>query len=293
VQTAGRVVQGSSFTATASAPSGALCALSVRYAGGSRQKGLKPARAAGGHASWTWQVALQTRAGAGKMTVSCGRFGRAVQTLIVVGQLVPPKIAVVKDGFSVRPHQFGGGSDVSYGVVLRNSSPNADALNVNVLVNFVLANNALLGSQSTSISVLRAGSTYALGTSMSFPGAAPVARLEVVVQVKGKQVADHHEPSLANVVIEPDLINPNFVGNVAGEMINTDPRLTLQNAQLSAVIFDKDGNVVGGGNGGLFFTLPSGTRAVFKLASGFNAIPMARAASVVLSVTPSWKQPGA
>jgi hypothetical protein len=226
------------------------------------------------------------------MIASCGRAGRAVRSLIVVGQLVPPRISVVRDGFSVRPHDYGSGSDVSYGVILRNSSPNADALNVNVLVNFVLANSKLLGSQSTNISVLRAGSTYALGTSMTFPGAAPIARLEVVVQVGDKQSATRREPTIANVVIEPDQSKPQFLGDVAGEVINTDARMTLQNAQLSAVVFDKDGNVVGGGNGGLYFTLPSGTRAVFKLTSGFAAVPTVKAASVVVSVVPTWKQPG-
>jgi hypothetical protein len=292
VQTAGRVVQGSSFTATVSAPNGALCALTVRYAGGSRQAGLKPARATAGHVSWSWRVALQTRAGAARMTASCGRLGRAVQTLIVVGQLVPPKIAVLEDGFSVRPHDFGGGSDVSYGVVLRNRSRNADALDVNVLVNFVLPDNRLLGSQSSSIAVLRAGATYALGASMGFPGAAPIARLEVVVQVGGKQVASTREPAVANVVLEPDQSKPQYLGDVAGELINTDAKRTLQNAQLSAVVLDRAGNVVGGGNGSSFYSLPPATRVLFKLTSGFNAIPTANAASALVSVIPSWKQPG-
>jgi hypothetical protein len=292
VQTPERVVKGNAITAGVAAPAGALCSLSVRYAGGSRQKGLQPTHAVGGRASWSWTVGLHTKAGAARMTASCGRAGRAVRTLIVVGQLVPPRIAVLKDGFSVRPHDYGAGSDVSYGVILRNSSPNADAVNVNVLVNFVLGNSKLLGSQSTNISLLRAGSTYALGTSMTFPGAAPIVRLEVVVQVGDKQAATRRQPAIANVVIEPDQSKPQFLGDVAGEVINTDARMTLQNAQLSAVVLDKDGNVVGGGNGGLFFQLPSGTRAVFKLTSGFGAVPTAKAASTVVSVVPTWKQPG-
>jgi hypothetical protein len=292
VQTPARVVQGNPISVSVSAPSGALCSLSVRYAGGSRQKGLQPARAAGGRASWSWKVGFGTKAGPARMVVSCGRAGHAVRTLIVVGQLVPPRISVVKDGFSVRPHDFGSGSDVSYGVILRNRSPNADAVNVNVLVNFVLANNKLIGSQSSNISLLRAGSTYALGMSMGFPGAAPIARLEVVVQVEDKQPTSRHQPSIANVVIEPDQSKPQWVSDLAGEVINTDSKLTLQNAQLSAVVFDRAGNVVGGGNGGSGFVLPPGTRAIFKLSSGFNAIPTQDAASALVSVIPSWKQPG-
>lgn len=289
VGTPGRVVQGNPITVTVAAPSGALCSLSVRYRDGSKQKGLAPARALGGRATWTWNVGVHTKAGTGRMTASCGRAGRATRSLVVVGQLIPPTIAIEKDGFSVRPHDYASGSDVSYGVILRNRSPNADALNVNVLVNFVMANNKLLGSKSTNLSVLRAGSSYALGDTMTFPAAAPIARLEIVVQIGDRQAATKRIPAIANVVIEPDQFKPTWVGDIAGELINTDARLTLQNAQLSAVVFDKQGNVIGGGNGSSFFALPPGTRSVFKLTFGFNAIPTAQANSAFVSVVPSYK----
>jgi len=292
VNTPQRVVQGSQISVTVAAPAVALCSLAVRYHGGSRQKGLKATRAVGGHASWTWRVGIRTSAGTGRMTATCGGR-RATRSLVVVGQLIAPKISVIKDGFSVRPQDFGGGSDVSYGVILRNRSPNVDAVNVNVLVNFVLPNHKLLGSQSTNIALLRAGSKYALGANMSFPGAAPIARLEVVVQIGARQPTSRHVPAVANIVIEPDQFKPNWVGDVAGELINTDPKLTLQNAQLSTVVLDRAGGVIGGGNGSSFFTLPPGTRAVFKLTSGFNAIPMANAATAVVSVIPSWQFPPA
>src|SRR5712692_10009767 len=292
VQLPGRVVQGNQVTATVAAPSGRSCVLTVRYGNGDRQQGLQRVRAAGGRASWTWRVPLSAQAGLAKVTASCGGAGSAARSLIVVGQLIPPKISVVKDGFSIRPHDYGSGTDVSYGVILHNASSNADAVNVNVLVNFVLADNKLLGSQSSNLQLLRAGSSYALGANMGFPGAAPIARLEVVVQIGGKQPTSPHQPATANVVIEADQFKPDWVGDVAGELVNVDPKLTLQNASLSAVVFDKAGNVIGGGNGSSSFSLPPGTRAVFKLTSGFNAIPTAKADSASVSVIPSWKQPG-
>src|SRR5947209_4643387 len=279
VQLPGRVVQGNQITATVAAPSGRSCVLSVRYGDGDRQQGLQRVRAAGGRASWTWRVPLSAHAGLAKVTASCGGAGTASRSLIVVGQLIPPKISVVKDGFSIRPHDYGSGTDVSYGVILHNASSNADAVNVNVLVNFVLADNKLLGSQSTNLQLLRAGSSYALGANMTFPGGAPIARLEVVVQIGGKLPTSAHQPAIANVVVEADQFKPDWVGDVAGELVNVDPKLTLQNASLSAVVFDKAGNVIGGGNGSSSFTLPPGTRAVFKLTSGFNAIPTAKADS--------------
>jgi hypothetical protein len=290
VNTPQRVVQGSRISVTVAAPSGAVCTLLVRYRGGAKQGGLGPARSVSGRTTWSWGVALSTRAGTGTMSASCGRAGRASRSLVVVGQLIAPTIAIVRDGFSVRPHDYGDGSDVSYGVILRNRSPNADALNVNVLVNFVMANNKLLGSKSTNLTSLRAGSMYAFGDNMSFPGAAPIARLEIVIQIGDHQPGTKRMPAIGNVVVEPDQFKPAWVGDVAGELINTDARLTLQNAQLSAVVFDRQGNVVGGGNGSSSFTLPPGTRAIFKLTQGFNAIPTAQADSAVVSVVPSYKQ---
>ena len=291
VSTSQRVVQGSEMTATVAAPSGALCSLVVRYHGGSRQQGLKATRAASGRASWTWRVGLHTSAGTGRMTASCGGRGRATRSLVVVGQLIAPRISVVKDGFSVRVKPFGGG-DVSYGVILKNQSPNADALNVYVLVNLVMPNNKLAGSQSSQISVIRAGATYGLGANLGFPGAPPpIARLEVVVQVGGRQPAATHMPSVGNIEIFPSSFEPGWTGGVEGELINTDAKKILQNASLSAVIFDGAGNVIGGGSGGTFASLPPGTRVLFKLESGFDAIPFEKAASAAISIVPSWQFP--
>jgi hypothetical protein len=291
VGTSQRVVQGSQITATVAAPSGALCSLAVRYHGGAKQKGLTPARSVGGRASWTWKVGLRTRAGTGRMTASCGGAGRATRSLVVIGQLVAPRISVMKDGFSVRVKPFGGG-DVSYGVILKNQSPNADALNVYVLVNLVMPNNKLAGSQSSQISVIRAGATYGLGANLGFPGAPPpIARIEVVVQVGGRQPAATHMPSVGNVGIFPSSFEPGWTGGVEGELINTDAKKILQNASLSAVIFDGAGNVIGGGSGGTFASLPPGTRVFFKLESGFDAIPFEKAASALISIVPSWQFP--
>jgi hypothetical protein len=213
--------------------------------------------------------------------------------MLIVGSLIPPRISVEKRGFSVRVRSYGG-SDVSYGVILRNHSPNADAVNVTVLVNFVMADNNLIGSASTKIPLIPAGSDYALGSNLGFPGAAPVDRLEIVIQVDGlvKHTAGH-QPALANVAIEPSLYDPGWVGDIAGELINDDSKLFLQSTSFSAVVFDSAGNVVGGGNGYSYGTLPPGTRMVFRLTGGgFNDIPLDKAASVMVTTTPTWKPAG-
>ena len=57
--------------------------------------------------------------------------GKATKSVIVVGGLIPPRSASLKKGFSARIQ--GGGENVSYGLVLQNTSPNGNALDVGVL----------------------------------------------------------------------------------------------------------------------------------------------------------------
>lgn len=273
-------------------PAGARCTLSVRYHGGAQQAGLAPATAVGGRASWTWHVPTDGQAGSALATVRCAHAGSASRSLVIVGRLVGPKIAVTKQGFSIRPDSFGSGSRLSYGLILHNGSAESDALKVDVQVNFVLADDHLLGTDTQHVADIAPGSDWALGKTVSFPGAAPIVRLEVVIQVGGFAPQSIHVPTLANIHIVPEIFDPKWVGTIEGELQNTDPLLTLQSAQLSAVVFDSAGNVVGGGSGLAFQALPPGARLFLQL-RGFNVIPIENAASTMISITPTWLQPGA
>jgi hypothetical protein len=288
-----RALAGEGVTVSvARARAGALCSLAVDYSKGSTQTGLTPATAIGGHASWSWTIPATTQASVAKLSVACGGSKRISGRLLVIGSLIPPRLSVEKDGFSTRT-STNGSTDVSYGIVIHNESPNADALNVNVLVNFVLGNDHLLGSTSSTIPAIAAGTSYALGGNMNFPAAAPIGRLEIVMQVGGSQKHEGHPPALDNVVIEPSLYDQGWVGDVAGEVINNDPSVALQSVRYSAVILDAAGNVLGGGNGSSYGTLPPGTRMVFKLTGGgFRDISVEKATSVLVSASPTWQRAG-
>jgi hypothetical protein len=288
------VVQGSDARIIVSVhPAGARCSLSVRYQGGTPQPGISPVIAAGGFASWAWHVPITVQAGPAKVTVRCGGAGSSSRSLVIVGRLVEPKIIVAKQGFSIRPNSFGIGNRLSYGMVLHNQAAQRDALDVSVQTNFVMADDHLLGTDTQHISGIAAGSDYALGNSVSFPALAPIVRLEVVVQVATYAKATIHYPTVANIHIVPQLFEPNWIGTVEGELQNTDPTMTLSSAQLSAVVFDSAGNIVGGGNGFAFQPLPPGARLFLQMTSGFDVIPVQNAASTMVSVVPTWKQAGA
>jgi len=223
------------------------------------------------------------------LSARCGNAS-AKRRITVVGTLIPPKIVVAKSGFSVRQRPTG--SAASFGVVLKNTSPNANALRISVQVNFVLADSRLIGTTTQLIPIINARSTYNFAGSMSFPGAAPITKLEFVILVGSREKATPAPvPSLASIAWIPQQFDPNWTAWLQGEVINNHRSYTLKGVQLSAVLFDAQGNVLGGATGSAFNVLPPGTRQVFKLTSSIESIPYAKIASVAMSVIPTWEIP--
>ena len=64
---------------------------------------------------------------------------------------------------------------------------------------------------------------------------------------------------------------------------------TLQNAELSAVILDGAGNVIGGATGFGAAALPPSARVFFKIESGLRPISMSRVGSALVSVVPTYR----
>lgn len=264
-------------------PSGVVCQLAVRYADGQTQPSLGPIGVSNGQAKWKFRISGGVEPGRARVNVSCGRAGGASRTVLVVGSVIPARIVVVKDGYSVRQEPYGGGS-ISWGVILRNTSPNQDALDVYTLVNFVGPDNRLVGSATNNLSGIPAGKDFALGDDLSFfGGVPPISRLEVVVEIKKRQAHALRLPTVTNVRIYPDTFRPDYVGEVDGEVSNDSPSLILRNAELSTVVMDASGNVLGGGSGYAFASLPPAAREFFKIERGLDAIPMSRAASAMVS----------
>jgi hypothetical protein len=256
------------------------CTLVVRYKDGAVERQSVFARL--GRASWDWRVPEVAQPGRASLSASCVGAGSVSRLVTVVGTLIPPKIVVADQGFSVRAKTTG--SAASFGLMLQNASPNADALNVYVLVNFVMADGQAIGTKTEIIDAIPAGTTFAYGGSLSFPGAAPVARLEVVVKVGGRQRRLIHQPLVQSIGIVPGLRDAMWVGEVNGEIVNDHPSLNVARTKLSTVVFDVNGVIVGGGSGNASALLPPGTREVFKITSGVDAIPWARAARAAVSL---------
>ena len=283
-----RVVQGNEATLSVSvSPAGARCSLSVRYKSGAKQKGLPSVVARRGLATWTWKIPRLVQPGPARVTASCAGAGRASKRLTVIGQVIPPKIHVVKSGWSVRPYPYGG-SGVSYGVILANESKNRDALDVKVLVNFVMEDNRLIGSATVRVSGIAAGSQHAMGGELSFPGGAPIARLEIVVEVGRSGPGTRAKPGISAARVMPSPFEPAWCGSVEGEVQNDHPNRTVQSVELAAVVLDAEGNVIGGGYGYGASSLPPAARMFFKISNGMRPIPLYNAASALVSVVPRY-----
>jgi hypothetical protein len=273
-------------------PSGVQCSLSVRYVDGSLQKGLGRVTASTGSAAWTWQLTETTPAGPARASIACGRAGSLTRVFTVVGGTVRhSKLAVVTDGFTQRPDRYGTGSSVSYGVVLNNPSTSEDAENVSVQVNLVDANNHVLQTSTTRVAAVAAASTFNLGGSATLSNQTPVTKLEVVVQTQSFAKRTLHVPPAQNVQIVGSTFDPGWIGEVDGEVVNDDAKLVLTNAQLSVVLYDSAGNVVGGGTGFLLASLPPGTRSYFSANSGFSDVSVGRASVAAISVEPTYQAP--
>jgi hypothetical protein len=282
-----RVVQGNDMSVTLSVnPAGSRCSGSARYKGGQTQS-IQAVTAAGGRATLRWKVERSTKPGPARVSVSCGAAGRASRTFTVIGAVLPPAIHVVKSGWSVRP-MSGSGSSVSYGVILANESTTRDALDVKVLVNFVMADNRLIGSATTHVADISAGTQHALGGDLLFPGGAPIARLEIVAITGRAGPKTHTFPGLSSIRVMPSPYEPIWAGSVEGEVQN-DSTMTLARGDLSAVVFDAEGNIIGGGHGSFFAPLPPATRLFFKISQGVRAIPIDKVAGAMVSIVPSYK----
>lgn len=284
-----RVVQGNPATFTVSvSPAGARCALSVRYKSGARQKGLKAVTAAGGTASWTWTVPRKVQTGRSRITASCSGAGSASRVMTVIGQVLPPKIDVVQSGFSIRNLPFAG-SVVSWGVILANRSKTQDALDVDIICNMVMADNRLIGTATAHVSDVVANSKQPVGGELSFPAGAPVARLEIVVKIGKGGPVTRWMPGISFLRLAPSTFEPAWTGEIDGEVQNDNPTKTIQFVELWGVVFDAEGNILGGGRGFGVATLPPSARMVLRITDGMRAIPYAKAASAMVVAIPTYK----
>jgi hypothetical protein len=279
-----RIVQGGTVRFTASATSPSRCSLVVRYRTGTQRVGTVKAR--GGQVLFEFKVAQRAAPGRARATATCPGSGSASLSLMVIGSVIPPTITVQKRGFSIKPNPYGG-ADTSWGVIVKNESPTRDAVGVTILANYVMPDNRLIGSMSVPVGRIAAGKEHATGGDLPFMFVPPVARLEIVAQIRSSAPADRRLPGIANIRVIGDRWDAAQVGSVEGEVVNDNPRSMLQSSELSTVVLDAAGNILGGGHTYESTSLPPGSRQFFKI-MGMRAVPSGQATGAMVSIAPSY-----
>jgi hypothetical protein len=286
------VHRGQKMTISSATPSSSACAALIRFSDGRFQQ-LPMRRPKNRVVTFVVTIPKTASVGAGKWSVICGASVKA-GTFVVVGVKSTtaadmPRVVVDKQGFSQRPDRGGTGSQLSYGLLLHNTSTTEDAQNVYVIVNMVTATGELIGSKSRTVPLVPAGDTYALGDMLTLRTQVAATSLEITIRVGAHQPKQKHAmPDFANVRILPSTYDPGWVSEVDGEIVNDTSPLTLTSANLSIVILDASGNPIGGGLGYTTAALPSGSRFVFLAQLGFSSIPLDRAAMALISVEPAY-----
>ena len=268
-------------------PTGVLCSASVRYADRSLQR-LPAVRARAGRATWRWRIPPKVKPGSATAAVACGRAGKGTRGFAVAGPPTAPARVVIKNsGFSQRVRFTS--RYVSYGVELSNPSPENDALEVTVLVNFVDATNRVVDSDSTRIEAIGAGTIYYLGGSTSIPDSSQVSKLEIITRIGGQSPKRKLGPAFADVIVQAAKSDPAWVGAVVGQIENDHPTALLRRTTISAVIYDSAGTIIGGSTGNMSEELLPGVRAYFQAPRGADAVPFDRAASASISPLGSYE----
>jgi hypothetical protein len=158
-----------------------------------------------------------------------------------------------------------------------------------MLVNFVMEDNRLIGSATLRIRDIQAGQEHATGGELRFAGGAPIARLEIVVEVPKSGPATRAKPGISAARVMPSPYEPEWAGSTEGEVQNDDPTRTIDSVDLSTVILDAEGNVIGGGNGFGAAALVPSARMFFKISNGMRPIAYYKAATALVSVVPRYR----
>ena len=248
----------------------------------------------GTHVAWSYRIPARAPLGPATWTVRCGYgFVRSGNWLVVPAGITigttPPHPVVTKQGFSQRPEAFGTGSTASYGLLIRNPA-SKDARDVSVTVSFASAGGTTIGGERTTVARIGAGETFALGGATELSSQSGMTKLTASVRVGSYTTPTHtSRPRVASAKIIASDADPGWVGEVDGEIVNDASQAALARAVISVVVLDANGRIVGGGTGALSGSLASGARGPFGARLGFAAIPVDRAARLVVSVVPTYR----
>jgi hypothetical protein len=228
-----------------------------------RKKRALPRKKRARRGSVTWRATIPRTAPEGTYTVrvSCAKAGRATARLTV--RLRPAKVVVVKSGFAARRSCASCLYDISYGLVLQNASPDEDALEVDLTLDFLDANGLVVFTRTTNLGAIPAAATYYYGEYLDATTNRTPTRLAVKIDPRvasaKKSIGDL--PPVASIRV----IDSSGTAHVLGEFTNPYTETISLDARATVVCFDALGNVIGGGSRDVQSSVPPGGRGGFDV----------------------------
>ena len=284
--TAGETV----VVAVAVRPSGVRCTGALSRAQTTVK--LVAKRGRGGAVSWRSKIPAMAPGGTWTARVACGNAGSATAHFSVKARPAPPppitpaKIVVLKFGETTRRPTCSNACPAyaSWGVVLQNVSPDEDALDVTLDLNFLDAKGLIIEATSQRYEIVPAGATFYAGDDETFSS---TGSLPVRLEVAAVRIGWHQKKSFGGLPPVANVRTSEDAGGtlVLGDFGNLYTR-TIANyvTKVTAVCFDASGNVIGGGRGSPNAPVAPGGRTGFGVS--IRALSSAQIASAQVSVEP-------
>jgi hypothetical protein len=279
--------QTTTFTVDLGSNARANCTLTIHYAG--KRIDTIAHTSQNGHASWRIRIPA-VPPGVARLRATCAGLGSATGQVLVQWALQTPQLSVTKRGFIETFDSPTSTGTVSYGLAIHNERIRFDATDVEFLVNFVDANNRVLGTDHVGIDRIPAGTTVYRGAQIGvqYDQSDLVTRLEIVlVKATSSQKVVSTPVLISDIQLVPGGNGNLEIDQVRGQLLNQS-KLQLTGADLGIIILDAAGNVIGGGTGSGGGPLSQGAREFFSSCCSYSKIPLANAVSVLISAVPSY-----
>ena len=273
------VSPGGVLTIKASAPKGARCVV-VLWRGARSFAKLPSHTLTSGRSSWTYRLPASAKLGTWNAALSCSKGGEVFAPFNVgAPPVAPAQISVVKSGFSTETFGTQTQTFLHCGVQLQNTSKVSDARDLTVTVTFADTQGRSLTTDDINLTVITAGQTFYAGCLTLSNVTLSVASVLVSVKV-GKSVAKHAQlPSVSGLKLTPDAFGGTQM--LTGNLTNPYAAAMPQDAEIEAVYFDANGNIIGGD------TTPAGASVQPGATVGFSFDFLdAKVASAQVSVDP-------
>lgn len=181
-------------------------------------------------------------------------------------------------------------SDLTYGLVLKNRSRTQDAVGIEVLTEMLGPKGGVLAGDYAKVAVIPAGKVFYVGSgSLPILNPGAVTRLRVSIKVRKTQAKRLSLPGVGKARVDKTIYGA-FVATTRNPY---SAAINMYDASAYAVIYDRNGRLIGGGDevGGLALdsgeSLPPG-RATLVSVQFPTSIPLSRIGSVRISVDPGY-----